>query len=156
MPKEVYDVDFTLSDEKLRLAALGPQHQWASDSPQEIDKGHRQEVDSDCECEEQLYANTKKALAQVNAYPGWSTFKHNSDHPVAFLKGTSIQQFLEGNKDIDRAIQDGLEIMAQKGLPHLQEEVMELQTILDKRSGKTATAHTFRIEFGISSNKGPM
>ena len=156
LPTDIYDIDFTLSEEKLRLAALGPQYDWAANTPQEIDQGYRLEVDIDCDCDEKLYSDTKSAILKINSFPGWGTMKHSSDHLVAFLKGTDTQMFLGGQKDVGLSIQKGLDILAEKGLPHLQNEVAGLQTEFSKRSGKIPIQHTCRVEFGISTDKGPM
>ena len=75
---------------------------------------------------------------------------------MAFLKGTAIHHVLSGQKDVETSIQTGMGTIAEKGLPHLQSEVSELQTEIDKRSGKNQIPQPNRVEFGISTNKGPM
>ena len=82
--------------------------------------------------------------------------KDNSDHLVAYLKGIAVQKTLEGSSDVGESIKLGLEILSEKGLPHLQIEVADLQEKQDKRAGKSITLPLNQIELGISRNKGPM
>ena len=75
LPEQMQNINFTLAEEKLRCAALGPDHQWAEKTPQEAGGPTKVELDSDCECEEQLYQDTEKALSHVNSYDGWGRIK---------------------------------------------------------------------------------
>ena len=163
VPNKMMDIDFSTAEEKLRLAALGADHKWATQTPQECEKAPRDlrdkaeiELDSDGECEEKLYLDTKEALKHVNAHSGWSALKDNSDHLVAYLKGIAVQRTLTGHPNVEEAIQKGPENMLEKGLPHLQDEVSEILEKTGKRAGKSLDRRSNYVELGISRNKGPM
>ena len=133
MPPDIYNIDFTLSEEKLRLAAMGPDHSWADKTPQETEQRSEVEIDSDCDCDEDLFTETKTALALVNSHPCWESFKHNSDHIIAFLKGVAVQQALQGQGDVNESIEVVLGRLSIQGLPQLQTEVAEVRA----RGGQT-------------------
>ena len=99
--------------------------------------------------------DTKEALKHVNAHPGWGALKNNSDHLAAYLKGMAVRETLTGLPDVDDAIQNGLENLVGKGLPHLQDEVSELLEKTGKRSGKSVERPSNYAELGIRKIEAP-
>ena len=134
-PEAHREINFYTSEDPLREAALGPNHGWAEQLPDQGDNQGKVEIDSDAEVSEDLHESTLKVLGELKKDSHLDFLKNCPPRFASFDKAFIINGKLTNNTSTLLALVKSLNAETDKGLPHLQEADVAICSKSPTRNG---------------------